>query len=149
MRPTRTWIFVGDGKKARIFLNKGPGKGLEPAIGNDFALPQMRTSELGTERPSTHAGAGGGGRHGVAVHADWHEQEKEEFARDLARYLEDAAKGKEFDRLILVAPPRFLGALREHLGDHAKDLVSAEIDKDLTHLGVEDLPPHLGDYLAV
>ena len=36
------------------------------------------------------------------------------------------------DRFILIAEPRFLGALRDKLDHTTRDAVSREIDKDLT-----------------
>ncbi len=149
MRATKTWIFIGDGSRARIVENDGPGKGLQPALDKEFKLPQMRTGEMGADRPSTRGGMGGQLRHGVEPKTDWHEQEKESFAREMADMLTEAAGKKQFDRLVLVAPPAFLGAMRAKLGAAAQDLISGELAKDLTHVSLHDLPGHLEDTLAV
>ena len=80
---------------------------------------------------------------------DWHRFEKHQFAKRMAELLEDAAKRKAFDRLVLVAPPQALGDLRAELGRHAKEKVTGELDKDLTHVAIHDLPGHLAGLIPV
>jgi protein required for attachment to host cells len=149
MKPTVTWILVADGARARILRNDGPGKGLHPALPQDFAASHAATRDLGTERPGRGHGPAPGTRHGMQPHADWHEFQKHEFARAMADILNRAAERKEYDRLILVAPPKTLGDLRAELDRHAAALVTGTLDKDLTHLTIGELPDHLGALLPV
>jgi protein required for attachment to host cells len=74
---------------------------------------------------------------------DWHRFAKEQFARDVAAALEKAALDRLYGNLILVAPPRTLGDLRQALGSHARSLVAGEVPKDLTNLPDHELPAHL------
>jgi protein required for attachment to host cells len=50
----------------------------------------------------------------------------------VADYLNDAAMRGAFQKLVLAAPPKFLGDLRAALGAKARGMVSGEIHKDLT-----------------
>jgi protein required for attachment to host cells len=44
-----------------------------------------------------------------------------------------ARHARRFERLLLVAPPHFLGVLRNTIGDGVAALVVASMSKDLTH----------------
>jgi len=50
---------------------------------------------------------------------------------------------KEFDRLVVMAGPGFLGLLREALPDHVRESVAAEVPKDLVHEPLEAVKSHL------
>ncbi len=143
MRKTVTWILVADGTRARIFRNDGPGKGLRPALDRDFASPAPPTRALGTDRPGRVQESADSERHAMVPRVDWHRFEKEKFARSMAKILDGAAERGGFDRLVLVAPPRTLGDLRNALGPRARALVTGELDRDLTHVTPAELPDHL------
>jgi protein required for attachment to host cells len=54
-----------------------------------------------------------------------------------------------FDRLVLVAPPKALGNLREALDEKAKALVHGELAKDLVRVSPRDLEVPLGEVMPV
>lgn len=150
MKAKKTWILVADGARARILLNEGPGKGLAPALGYDFAVSHAPTHEIGAERPGrSHESSGDGSRHAMENRVDWHQFEKQKFARDVAKELNKAAYEGAFDRLVLVLPPKSLGEVRGALDKHARERVVGELAKDLTHLPTQDLEGHLEDTIAL
>ena len=71
------------------------------------------------------------------------------FARELADWLKAAHQAKAYERLILVAPPRTLGDLRQHLDPQVAKQVTAEIDKDLTHHSLQEVEQQVARVLAV
>jgi protein required for attachment to host cells len=75
--------------------------------------------------------------------------EKHRFADQLAAMLQDELNQGKFDRLVLVAPPKALGQLRDALPKSVSARVSAELAKDLTHLPAQELREHLGTVIAV
>ena len=85
----------------------------------------------------------------MAPRVDWHNYEKHLFAKSMAKRLDQAALKKKFDRLILVAPPHTLGELRAALDKQTREKVSAELNKDLTNMSVQDLSAPLSEILAV
>jgi protein required for attachment to host cells len=85
----------------------------------------------------------------MAPRQDPHELEEQRFTEHVAAEINGAARMKKFERLILAAPPRTLGILRHALDAHARSLVSAELDKDLTKSTIPDLIEHLAPHLAV
>ncbi len=149
MQAKVTWILVADGARARVLMNRGVGKGLQPAIDGELRHELPPTRELGTDRPGRTQQHGTAGRHAIQPHVDWHRFEKEKFSREMAALLDAAAGRGAFDRLVLVAPPRTLGDLRAALGAKARTRIHAEIDKDLTHVAIHDLPGHLADVVAL
>lgn len=61
------------------------------------------------------------------------------FAREVGRYLDKARIAQRFDRLVLVAPPKFLGALRKELHKEVEKLVAEELPKDLSWLNAREI----------
>lgn len=145
MKARKTWILVADGARARIVEHDGPGSGLKPALSHEFAASHAPTRDFGADKPGRGMGRDGGSTHAKEPKVDWHTFEKHLFAAEMAKELEAAHNKREFDELVLVAPPETLGALRLGLGSHAKDFVTAEVGKDLTHLSLHQLGVHLED----
>jgi protein required for attachment to host cells len=71
------------------------------------------------------------------------EQETELFAKQIDRYLDKARVKGLFDKLHLVAPPKFLGLLRHNLGKETAKRVAEEIDKDLSWFDVRELEKYV------
>lgn len=133
-----TWIVVADGARARIAESRGTREMLQSALTCDFAAPHAPTQALvsdrpGRYRPGRHGEHAPGRRHAVQPRTDRHQFEKALFARHLSGVLEDAARSRRFNRLVLIAPPAALGRLRAVLGPRARTMLAAEIGKDLTH----------------
>jgi len=142
------WIVVCDGARGRIFVNRGRGTGLseiENAENRDARVP---TRALGADRPGRTHDSAGAGRHAMAPPADWHGVEKERFAKEITAMVNTAALENKFEGVILVAPPRVLGDLRQALNAQATAKVTGEIGKDLTQLSVHELGPHLSDLIT-
>lgn len=149
MKKTVTWILVADGARARILKNEGPGKGLQAAVEEEFHRPVPKASEIGADRPGRSRDSTGGARHALDNPVDWHRFEKEKFAKEIAKILDQANNAGAFDRLILVAPPKTLGDLRGALGAGTRKRITGELDKDLTQLTLGELPEHLAGLLPV
>ena len=129
--PARALILIGDGEKALFLRNQGteahPRLDVERVL--EHADPASR--EQGSDRPGRYMGPDGHGRSAVEE-VDWHSLEKDRFAREMAQHLYRMAHARAFEDLVLVAPPRVLGELRQHLHPEVADKVRAELTKDLT-----------------
>lgn len=137
-----TWILVSNASSGKILKNTGPNKGLE--IVKAFEHPQSRekNADLVSDRPGHNPGAGNG--HGSFVPATSpKEHEAEVFALELARELDSGRVANQFVRLVLVAPPAFLGQLNRRLNDAVKGLVSASLEKDYTRASDKELAQYL------
>ena len=82
------------------------------------------------DRPPRSFDSVGPGRHGMETR-DLHEAEEENFLKRVAERVGDAEKQKAFDHLVIAAPPRALGLLRNLLSRNAQSRIRAEAAKDL------------------
>jgi protein required for attachment to host cells len=143
-----TWILVSNASSGRIFKNTGPNKGLE--VVREFDHPQSRekNANLVTDRPGHNQGHGNG--HGSYVPATTpKEHEADVFALELARELDSGRVENQYSRLVLVAPPAFLGQLNQRLNDPVKALVSDKLEKDYTRATNKELAQHLASCVCV
>ncbi|HSR56149.1 MAG TPA: host attachment protein [Alphaproteobacteria bacterium] len=144
-----TWIIVCDGARARILVNRGSGTGLNVIESAEDDEARAKTQELGADRPGRTHDSFGEGRHAMAPRADWHKFAKESFAKDMAAIVNAGAVEDAFDKLVVIAPPRVLGNLRQVLNDQATTRLAGEIGKDLTQVPVQDLGPYLEDLVRL
>jgi protein required for attachment to host cells len=68
------------------------------------------------------------------------------FAKRIAARLEEGRVSSQVDKLVLIAPPKFLGHLRSSLSTAAAGLVALTLDKELTQLPVDKLAGHLPEF---
>jgi protein required for attachment to host cells len=149
MKPTRSWIVIADGAQVRILENHGPGKGLTALPQEERHQPLPPSRDINADRPGRSHDRMGPGRHAMEPPSDPHREEKRRFADELAGRLNAAALKQRYDRLILVAPPKTLGDLRQALGKEAAAKLDGELAKDLTKVADHDLPGHLGEVIAL
>jgi len=136
------WVVVCDGAKALILENVGDAKFPNLKTREVLEHKAAATHELGTDRPGRSMSSVGAGRSAVGQ-TDWHAQEEESFLADLAAKLDHAVSVHEVKALVVVAPPRALGFLRQAYGHGLKAAVRAEIDKDLVKMPVHEIEKYL------
>ncbi|MCI0467687.1 MAG: host attachment family protein [Beijerinckiaceae bacterium] len=133
-----TWVFVGDGQKAMFLINEGDEKFPNLRRMSDFENPNPPSHEQGTDAPGRAFSSAGGIRSAVEV-TDWHELEKERFAKSIAGEINRAAQANAFDHIVIVAPPRILGELRREFSKETEAKIDAEIGKDLTNHTIAEI----------
>jgi protein required for attachment to host cells len=134
------WILVGDGRKALMLRNAGTPQ--RPSFQVLRVLQDERnphTSEHGTERPGRVKNHGAAASRHALDQTDWHEIAEERFAASVAASLNAAARERQFEQLVLVAPPAALASLRKELDAHAQSRIVAEVPKDLTKHPVPEI----------
>ena len=82
-------------------------------------------------------------RHAIEPCRDLHTAAKEDFVRLVADQLEAEHDRGQFDKLVLVAPPRVLTELKERLSKPIAEVVIDDLQKDLTKIPDHDLAEHL------
>ena len=147
-----TWIIAADESRARVLQVAGRENHLAEI--EDLINPAGRAfdRELTTDAAPRFSGHGGvgkpGGRStgGPASDRDEpsaHEHEAELFAKRVGEYLDKARNARRYDKLYLVAPPKFLGLLREKLNKEVEKLVVEELDKDLAWFDSREIERYL------
>jgi len=141
---SRTWVVVANSGAARVFVVPGPGEPMREL--EAFAHPEARLAEraLTSDLPGSVSG-GRGEHHALQSRVGPKEHEAISFAKFVADRIERARTGHEFDRLVLVAAPSFLGRLRAALGDDARRLVDGELDLDVVKLAPAEIRKRLPD----
>jgi protein required for attachment to host cells len=136
------WIVVCDGKKALVMENAGDEKFLDLKTREVFEHPDAKTSALGTAAPGRSFNSVGNGRSAMEE-VDWHEQEEQRFLQKLLDYLNAAVHAGQIKSLMIVAPPRALGVLRQSYSHELRRALRGEIDKDLVKMPVHEIEKHL------
>jgi protein required for attachment to host cells len=136
------WVVVCDGAKALILVNAGDAKFPNLKTREVHEHDSARTSDQGVDAPgrsisSTEA------RRSAMEQTDWHDQAEQRFLADLAKRLDAAVTAGETKSVIVVAPPRALGMLRQSYSAGLRNAVRAEIDKDYVKLPVHEIEKHL------
>ncbi len=141
------WILVADGSKARVFKYLGAKRAPEMIKNGEFEHMNKPTRDIAQERRGRVFQSADGARSAMERPSDPHEYEKSRFAAQLADFLDHEHKKNQFGHLVVVAPPKSLGALRQHFSKSLMSAVEEEIDKDLTNVKAGDLPKHLKSVL--
>ena len=137
-----TWVVVADSGAARIFSTESPTSALVER--EDYANPEARVSErrLTSDRPGRTTDSGGRS-HSYSSDESPRETESRAFARLLADRLSGARAKGEFDRLVLVAAPAFLGRLRAALDNETRKRVEGELSADLVGMTADEIRARL------
>lgn len=146
---TTTRVLVAHDAGARSFENRGPGKGLIALGEVAFEDGRRHSGELDSDRPGRAFDRAGQGRHAYETHQDARQHAVAHFARELAQDLAREYHLGAFQQLVLVAPPRFLGVLRDALEPKLARAVIGSVPKDLPRASATELGQHIASLVAV
>ena len=146
MKAVKTLVLLANDENARLVQNVGVGHGLTEVgtlAASDFADVDAEYAD----QKGRSQGSPGMAHHAVEPSTSIERQERQAFARHvLAEAQTQFAKG--YDRFALVAAPRMLGELRDHLPKTLKGALLFDLAKDLVHTSERDLPKALADKAA-
>jgi protein required for attachment to host cells len=147
----KTWILVAHDAGARLFENEGPGKGIEMVEEIDHPQGRERDRDFDSDRPGRafRKNSADPRRAAMSRSESPHERDVAAFARTLTQKLQHGRTSNRYDRLVLVAPPRFLGLLRSSLDGPTAQLVVGSLDKDLAAHKESELIEHLAEIISV
>jgi protein required for attachment to host cells len=140
---TNTWILVADAAKARLF--ELPRKGGDPVELACYANPNGRSPGRHPEhgRLPRVQESNGPSRHAIEPKTSLRDKHAQRFADTLGAIVRQGRQEGRFDRLILVAPPRFLGTLHGCLDEQTAACVVGEVRRELLALSPTELRTHL------
>lgn len=127
----KTWVVTAESSRARIFTVENRISPLHEVEDISHAEGREREQDIISDRPGRAFDSAGEGRHAMERQVDPKRHEAELFAKRIDERLELARAKGEFEQLVLIAAPEFLGILRKHLSDDTEKLVSRTIDKNL------------------
>ena len=124
-------VLVADGRKLLMLRNEGDAMRPNLQLERKEEQENPANGEQASDAPG-RSFQSVGARRSAYEETDFHQLEEDRFAADAAALLKERALRNEFESLIIVAPPRTLGALRKHYHKEVSDRLTAEIAKDLT-----------------
>ena len=136
------WVVVCDGKKALVLENVGDTKVVRLKTREVHEQPDAKTSEQGTDKPGRSINSIDA-RRSAMEQTDWHDQEEERFLQRLASRLDAEVNAGNAKSVIIVAPPRALGVLRQAYSQNLRNVLRAEIDKDFVRMPVDEIEKRL------
>ena len=136
------WVVVCDGAKALVLENVGDEKFPNLKTREVYQQDDLKTREQGSDAPGRAISSVGEAR-AAMDQTDWHDQSERRFLEKLAARLDAAVQAGEAKSMVIAAPPRALGALRQVYTHGLRGAVTAEIDKDLVKMPVHEIEKHL------
>jgi protein required for attachment to host cells len=136
-----TWIVTADAVEARIFTEQSRTGALRE-------LPELQMAATDAERGAgrrqraTVYASSGSGRHSAGQTEPAREAERR-FLKRVATQLKTSAARGDFDRLVLMGPPRALGTLKQALAP----AIAARVDVTDPHERKSDDPELLRRHL--
>ena len=138
------WIVVADSSRARIFQTGGDLDDLVEI--KDLLNPKARLSDAELDRDAKgrfYSTARGTHGHTAEPRTTHEARQADKFSREVMRYLEHANEDHQFDSLVVVAPPEFLGLLRRQLNRQVEKKIRRQLAIDIAGLKA----PQIRDYL--
>ncbi|MCZ7659948.1 MAG: host attachment protein [Xanthobacteraceae bacterium] len=136
------WVVVCDGAKALVLENVGDRMFPNLKTREVYEHDKSPTREQGTDQPG-RAFASVGEKRSAVEQTDWHAEAERAFLTDLAGRLDAAVTAGETKSLVMVAPPRALGTLRQVYSAGLRKALRAEVDKDYVKMPVHEIEKHL------
>jgi protein required for attachment to host cells len=141
-----TWILFADASNARLYQSQAPKRELTPLRELSHPASRAKEMDLVSDQPGRVRQSRSATR--SALESTRHKKiEADRFARELADALEQGLAEDAYARLILVAPPEFLGRLRRQLSERVSGRIVAEVKRDYLHLEPRELRERLKDQL--
>ncbi|RDI37973.1 host attachment protein [Aquicella lusitana] len=152
----RTWVLVADSTKARIYTTYKAKLFMPQANENDLKLlneykhPESRKHD--SQLVSDNSGRYRATEFGSDTYdppTDPKRYEEDRFAFQLSKVLHEAYLENEFEQLILIASPVFMGMLNKHISraNGLQKSVAITIEKDYTSLNERQLVKQLQEHL--
>lgn len=130
--PHDALVLVADGRKMLFVRNHGDGEQIDLRVEshrqqNGPPDRYQKTDAQGSGASSIRTGRD------TYEEVDFHQLDEDRFAGEATEMLRRRALAKDYDALLVVAPPRTLGELRKHYHEQVSTRLIGELDKDLTN----------------
>jgi len=140
---SNTWVLVANSSQAKIYKNKGPKGPLTVIKDFEYLNGRLHEGDLVSDSAGSDGGSVGQGRHVLDDQTSAKEQEAIIFAKELTSHLDQERNKEAFKKLIIIAPPTFLGLLRKNSSNEIMNMVSQQIDKNFVNKSAEEIQQYL------
>lgn len=140
-------VVVADASKARFFRVDSPTGELIELSEDTNPEARMQQRELTSDKPGEQTSHAKDSRSVVDEATEPKDAEIQRFARSITDKLDKERTEGKLEKLYVVAPPRFLGELRQQMKPALRSLVVEEINKDLARMDARELRKQLPERL--
>ena len=111
----------------------------------DISHPKgrLQNKDINTDKPGRSFDSMGQGRHSMGSDQDPIDHVAQQYASELADLLNKGRLTNAYEKLVLIAEPKFLGILRAALDKNTALLVVQSINKELLDVKEEDIEKYL------
>ena len=135
----KLWILVGNASRMRLF--SADERGEDWLLLEEFRHDESRAHNLDLQEQRDNPNAGT--LHGPPPETEpdgRRELEHDRFARELSERLDRGVDSHTFERLIIAAPPGFLGKMRKALSKRVLHRLVLDLDADFSQVPARELP---------
>lgn len=143
-----TSVLVTDGRKALLLRNEGDARFSNLKLAWKWEQRLKADREMKTDGPGRSCSSHDGGRRSSYSETNYHDAAESQFLSELANALQEQVSRGDLKEFVIVAPPRALGGLRAHFGKGLRNMVVAEIDKDLVKHPIVEIERLLAQYAS-
>jgi len=136
------WIVVAESSRAKIYVTDSSAKKLREIDGFIHSDSRLHAHDITSDLPGRNVGRDGS-HHALEGETGIKEEEAALFAQQIDKYLLAGRNEKQFNKLVLIAPPACLGLLRRHMDAQVAKLVVYELHKNLVKSDIAEIRKHL------
>jgi protein required for attachment to host cells len=134
----RDWVVVCDGRKAILFENEGDAEYPTFNVREVMEHPVLSNRDLDTDRPGRVHESATTARSAIEP-VDHHDLDEKNFLADVSRRLDELLAAGQLHHIVIIAPPRALGAIRKTYSPALRAAIRAEVDQDLVKVPVGEI----------
>jgi protein required for attachment to host cells len=131
-------VAICDGRKALLFQNEGDVEYPILTAREVFEHQLDANRDIQSDKPGRVQEMATSARSAIEP-VDHHDLEEKAFLAQVANRLGALVNAGRVHHLVVVAPPRALGALRKHYSPALRAAIRAEIDQDLVKMPVAEI----------
>ncbi|WP_121630793.1 host attachment protein [Tropicibacter alexandrii] len=136
--PRHAWVLIADGEKALFLKNVGDETDMNLEVVRKDEQDNPKAQDWAANRPGRMHDTGPG-QVSAVDDTDWHELEKERFAKDMADHLYRKAHAGAYEALVIAASRPVLSALRDAMHKEVRDKVILDVPKVLTNHPLDEV----------
>jgi len=152
--PNQTLVLVADGKKMLFLRNHGDENQIDLRTEAHDEREDRKDSDIKSDAPGAIGQSAGYSGRVAYEETDFHQLEEDRWAKEAADRLRERALRNDFDKLVIVAPPKALGVLRKDLHKEVERRILFTCNKEMTDRPIPDIeqlmvgeaaPPEVSD----
>lgn len=132
------WVVLFNSNACRIFTFSEVKHELILLRELNHPENKEKNKDLVSDKPGhydTRSHAGGS----YSQHTDPKEVKIDQFVLEIDKYLDEERKNQKYDELVIIAPPKMMGHLSQHINKNVEKLITHRIQKDLVFFKEHEL----------